>query len=188
MPKFADLFARLDLDYEAKNRVLNEMAEAAGWRVLHAGDSVQLAPCGRSIVITGVVWSKPDLETLDQLAALKLSNAWFFNPDRVPPDQRVLPGAGNLLATPGLAEYDGELLVSFLQGGLAHERVAFVGPAFHGEMKREVMMAYPIAAADGGGSLSLPARLPNRAASEATGVWRRCRIYCGAGFQPARCL
>jgi hypothetical protein len=70
-------------------------------------------------VISGATWSRPDLEALDELAARDTdgTRVWFFNPDHVFPDERILPGAPPIRQTPALAEYSGEQLVAFLQGG-----------------------------------------------------------------------
>jgi len=99
--------------------LLNERAGAAGWTVLHPGESVRLDDVGHSIVISGVPWSKSDLEVLDELAARDTGDTrvWFFNPDDVFPDERILPGAPRMIQTPAMAEYSGSRLVDFVQGG-----------------------------------------------------------------------
>jgi hypothetical protein len=43
-------------------------------------------------------------------------SVWFFNPDYVFPDARILPGAPRMVSTPALAEYAGAQLVSFVPG------------------------------------------------------------------------
>jgi hypothetical protein len=95
------------------------LAEAVGWTVLHPGESIRLDKNGHSIVISGVTWSKPDLEVLDELATRNTggTRVWFFNPDYVFPDDRILPGTPRMVQTPALAEYSGEQLVAFVQGG-----------------------------------------------------------------------
>jgi hypothetical protein len=115
--RFIEIFDIQTLDHEYERIALTKMAEAAGWMVLHPGESVRFDD-GRSIVISGVTWSKPDLEVLDELASRDTGDApvWFFNPDYVFPDDRILPGTPRMLATPALAEYSGTRLVSFAQG------------------------------------------------------------------------
>ncbi|HTS47925.1 MAG TPA: hypothetical protein VMH05_08270, partial [Bryobacteraceae bacterium] len=61
MPRFALIFDSL-LDQESRIPMLDEMAKAAGWTVLQPGESIQLDEGTRSIVISGVTWSRPDLE------------------------------------------------------------------------------------------------------------------------------
>jgi len=120
MHRFADIFDAQSLDHQSEISTLNDRAQAAGWKVLHPGDSITLDDdSSRSIVISGVTWSKPDLELLDELASRDTSdtNVWFFNPDRVFPDERILPGASRLVQTPAMAEYSGKRLESFVQGG-----------------------------------------------------------------------
>ncbi len=98
---------------------------------MHAGESIRLGKSGRSIVISGVTWSKPDLELLDELAARDTvgTQVWFFNPDEVFPDDRILPGAPRMVQTPALAEYSGEQFVSFLQGGTVYGRIRDLFPS-----------------------------------------------------------
>jgi len=117
--RFGEIFEAQSLDHHFETRVLNERAAAAGWTVLHPGESVRLDDSARSIVISGVTWSKPDLEVLDELAARDTSDTrvWFFNPDDVFPDEHILPGAPRMIQTPVLAEYSGRRLVNFVQGG-----------------------------------------------------------------------
>jgi hypothetical protein len=57
---------------------------------LHSGESIRLDKSGPSIVVSGVTWSKPDLELLDELATRDTAGTqvWFFNPDQVFPDVR----------------------------------------------------------------------------------------------------
>ena len=119
VPRFISLFDAQTLDHRAETAALNELAESAGWVVLHAGDSIRLDKNSRAIVISGVTWSKPDLEVLDELATRDIGDTrvWFFNPDYVFPDERILPGAPRMVQTPALAEYSGEQLVAFVQGG-----------------------------------------------------------------------
>jgi len=104
---------------------LNERVGLAGWSVLHPGQVIRLEEGSRSIVISGVTWSKPDLCLLDELAALNSSGTrvWFFNPDRVFPDEKILPGAARMVQTPVLAEYSGKQLIRFTQGGHALTRI-----------------------------------------------------------------
>lgn len=45
------------------------------------------------------------------------TRVWFSNPDYVFPDDRILRGAPRMIETPVLAEYSGERLVAFVQGG-----------------------------------------------------------------------
>lgn len=119
MQRFADIFDAQSLDHRSETGALNERASAAGWTVLHPGESVWLDDSARSIVISGVTWSKPDLEVLDELAARDTSDTrvWFFNPDYVFPDEHVLPGGPRMATTPVLAEYAGRRLVNFVKGG-----------------------------------------------------------------------
>lgn len=119
MTRFEEIFDSQRLDDRSEWATLNGLAQAAGWTVLQAGESIGLDRDGHSIVISGVTWSKPDLEVLDELAARDTSGTrvWFFNPDSVFPDDRILPGAPRMLQTPVLAEYSGERLVAFVQGG-----------------------------------------------------------------------
>jgi hypothetical protein len=119
MEAFAKIFNGQSLDSRSGSNALNLRAAAAGWTVLHPGESVRLDDVGHSIVISGVPWSKPDLEVLDELAARDTGSTriWFFNPDDVFPDERILPGAPRMVQTPALAEYSGSRLVGFLQGG-----------------------------------------------------------------------
>lgn len=42
---------------------------------------------------------------------------WFFNLNAVFPDEHILPGAPPVIHTPVLAEYSGEQLVVFGEGG-----------------------------------------------------------------------
>jgi len=121
VPRFVSLFDAQTLDHRAETAALNELAEAVGWIVLQAGNSIGLDENGRAIVISGVTWSKPDLEVLDELATRDTggTRVWFFNPDYVFPDERILPGAPRMVQTPALAEYSGERLVAFVQGGSA---------------------------------------------------------------------
>jgi hypothetical protein len=85
---------------------------------LQPGESTHLDEDTRAIVISGVTWSKPDLEVLDELAARDTAGTrvWFFNPDYFFPDDRILPGAPRMIETPVLAEYSGKRLVAFAQG------------------------------------------------------------------------
>jgi hypothetical protein len=66
--RFVSLFDAQTLDHRTETAALNELAESVGWIVLHAGDSIRLDKNSRAIVISGVTWSKPDLEVLDELA------------------------------------------------------------------------------------------------------------------------
>jgi len=99
--------------------MLDDVAQAAGWIVLQPGESIRLDKGTHSIVISGVTWSRPDLEVLDELASRETASTrvWFFNPDHVFPNEGVLPGAPRMLQTPVLAEYSGRQLVTFTQGG-----------------------------------------------------------------------
>jgi len=119
MPRFAEMFDPQALDHQSNIGNLNKMAEAAGWIVLQPGQSIRLDRDGHSIVISGVTWSKQDLELLDELASRDTGSTrvWFFNPDHVAPDDRILPGAPRMGQTPALAEYTGEHLVAFIRGG-----------------------------------------------------------------------
>jgi len=69
MPRFAEMFDPQALDHQSNIGNLNKMAEAAGWIVLQPGQSIRLDRDGHSIVISGVTWSKQDLELLDELAS-----------------------------------------------------------------------------------------------------------------------
>lgn len=131
MQRFIEIFGAQTLDGRVESDTLNEMAESAGWTVLHAGESIRLDKGGRSIVISGVTWSKPDLELLDELATRDTvgTHVWFFNPDKVFPDDRILPGAPRMVQTPALAEYSGEQFVSFLQGGRVYGRIRDLFPS-----------------------------------------------------------
>ena len=119
MQRFLEIFGAQAIDHRAEAARLNELAESAGWTVLQPGELIHLDKNGHSIVISGVTWSKGDLEVLDELAARDLgrTRVWFFNPDYVFPDDRILPGAPRMIQTPALAEYSGEQLVAFVQGG-----------------------------------------------------------------------
>jgi hypothetical protein len=123
--RFAEIFDGQPLDFGSRAKALDGMAEAADWTVLYSGDSVRLADNTHSIAISGVPWSKPDLEVLDELAARDAANTrvWFFNPDKVFPDARILPAAPRMLQTPTLAEYSGGRLVDFAQGGSVVDRI-----------------------------------------------------------------
>ena len=125
MPRFADIFHSQSGDHQSEMRTLNELAQAAGWTVLQPQESIHLHDDSRAIVISGVTWSKPDLEVLDELASHDTAGTrvWFFNPDCVFPDERILPGARPMIQTPVLAEYSGTRLVSFVQGGSVSEGV-----------------------------------------------------------------
>lgn len=119
MSRFAEIFGTQSLDQQSKANELNDRAQAAGWTVLHPGDSIRLDDEAHTIVISGVTWSKPDLEVLDELAARNTADArvWFFNPDYVFADERILPGAPQMRYTPVLAEYTGKQLIAFVQDG-----------------------------------------------------------------------
>ena len=119
MPRFAEIFDAHSPDGRPEAARLNAMADAVGWTVLQPGQSIVLDRGGHAIVISGVTWSKPDLEVLDELASRDTggTRVWFFNPDCVFPDDRILPGATRMVQTPALAEYSGEQLVAFVQGG-----------------------------------------------------------------------
>ena len=119
MQRFIEIFGAQTMDGRAESDTLNALAESAGWFLLHPGESIRLDKSDRSIVISGVTWSKPDLELLDELATRDTvgTQVWFFNPDQVFPDDRILPGAPRMVQTPALAEYSGEQLVAFVQGG-----------------------------------------------------------------------
>ncbi len=121
MQRFVEIFSAHTLDGRAEAATLNELAESVGWIVLQPGDSIRLDKTSHSIVISGVTWSQPDLEVLDELANRDTgrTRVWFFNPDNVFPDDRILPGAPRMRQTPALAEYSGEQLVAFVQGGSA---------------------------------------------------------------------
>jgi hypothetical protein len=114
MPRFIEIFDAQTLDHSSETNTLNDRARAAGWDVLHPGEMICLDDETPSIVISGVTWSKPDLELLDELATRDTSGTrvWFFNPDYVFPDERVLPDAPRMIQTPILAEYAGKRLVS----------------------------------------------------------------------------
>ena len=92
MARFAEIFNAQSLYSQSGTDSLNDMARAAGWTVLEPGESICLDESTRSIVISGVTWSKPDLELLDELAARETvgTRVWFFNPDYVFPDDRIL--------------------------------------------------------------------------------------------------
>jgi hypothetical protein len=94
------------------------MAEAVGWTVLQPGEAIRLDEDGHSVVISGVTWSKPDLEVLDELPSRETSSTRvrFFNPDYVFPDDRILPKA-RMIRTPVLAEYWSKELAALVQGG-----------------------------------------------------------------------
>jgi hypothetical protein len=114
MPIFAGVFHVQSPDGESEIRSLNDKARAVGWTVLLPGDSITLDDdSSRSIVIGGVTWSKPDLEVLDELASCNTSGTkvWFFNPDRVFPGERILPGVSRMIRTRAMAEYSGKRLV-----------------------------------------------------------------------------
>jgi hypothetical protein len=131
MRLFADIHDAHSLDGESEISTLNDRAQATGWKVLHPGDSITLDDdSSRSIVISGVTWSKPDLEVLDDLASRATSDTkvWFFNPDRVFPDERILPGASRMVQTPAMAEYSGKRLVAFAQGGSVIDRIRNLFP------------------------------------------------------------
>jgi hypothetical protein len=130
MQRFVEIFGAQTLDGRAESDTLDQLAESAGWSVLHPGESIRLDKSGRSIVISGVTWSKPDLELLDELATRDTvgTHVWFFNPDHVFPDDRILPGAPRMVQTPAVAEYSGQQFVSFLQGGRVHGRVRELFP------------------------------------------------------------
>lgn len=125
MARFSDIFNAQTLDHKAETNTLNDRAQAVGWDVLHTGESIHLSDETASIVISGVTWSKPDLEVLDELASRDTfdTQVWFFNPDDVFPDERILPSAPLMVQTPVLAEYVGRRLVSFLQGGSVIDRI-----------------------------------------------------------------
>jgi hypothetical protein len=129
--RFVEIFGEQTLDGRVEFETMHEMAESAGWTVLRPGELIRLDESGRSIVISGVTWSKPDLELLDELATRDTvgTQVWFFNPDQVFPDDRILPGAPRMVQTPALAEYSGEQLVSFLQGGRVHGRIRDLFPS-----------------------------------------------------------
>ncbi len=91
MQRFSDIFHAQTTDGESKARTLDQMAQAAGWTVLHPGDKIHLEEGLDSIVITGVTWSIPDLEALDELAAREAGKVWFFNLDGVFPDGGIWP-------------------------------------------------------------------------------------------------
>jgi hypothetical protein len=119
MSRFAEIFDAQSLDHRAETGALNERAQAAGWTVLHPGESIRLDDDTHTIVISGVTWSKPDLQVLDELASRDTADTqvWFFNPDYVFPDERILPGASRMIQTPAMAEYAGKRLIAFVQGG-----------------------------------------------------------------------
>lgn len=131
MRLFADIFDAQSLDGESEISMLNDRAQAVGWTVLHPGDSINLDDDSfRSIVISGVTWSKPDLELLDELASRDTTGTavWFFNPDRVFPDDRILPGASRMTQTPAMAEYSGKHIVAFVQGGSVVDEIRKLFP------------------------------------------------------------
>jgi hypothetical protein len=68
VPRFADIFDAHTIDHQWKTDQQNHKAEAAGWIVLHPVESVCLDG-GWSIVISGVPWSKPYFDVLDELAS-----------------------------------------------------------------------------------------------------------------------
>jgi hypothetical protein len=119
MARFSEIFHQQTLNHRSEAKTLNDLARATGWNVLDPGEAIRLDDETPSIVICGVTWSKPDLELLDELATRDTSGTrvWFFNPDYVFPDERILPGAPRMVQTPILAEYEGKRLVAFLQGG-----------------------------------------------------------------------
>lgn len=125
MRRFAEIFHAQTLDHQREARTLNELAHAAGWTVLQPGESISLNDQAEAIVISGVTWSEPDLEVLDELAARDTGNTqvWFFNIDSVFPDERILPGAPRVIETPVLAEYTGKRLSCFGQGGGVRARI-----------------------------------------------------------------
>ena len=128
--RFIEVFGAQTLDGRVESDALNKMAESVGWNVLRPGESIRLDKSGRSIVISGVTWSKPDLELLDELATRETvgTQVWFFNPDQVFPDDRILPGAPRMVQTPVLAEYSGEQFISFLQRGRVYGRIRDLFP------------------------------------------------------------
>jgi hypothetical protein len=119
VPGFAEIFDAESLDHKSKTHTLNDTAQSVGWIVLQPGESICLEEDTSSIVISGVTWSKPDLDVLDELAARETAGTrvWFFNPDYVFPDDRILPGVPRMVTTPVLAEYSGKRLGAFVQGG-----------------------------------------------------------------------
>lgn len=119
MSRFADIFDSQSLDHESETSALNERARAAGWTVLHPGESIRLDDDTHTIVISGVTWSRLDLQVLDELASRDTADTriWFFNPDYVFPDERSLPGTPRMIQTPAMAEYAGKRLIAFMQGG-----------------------------------------------------------------------
>jgi hypothetical protein len=116
---FSGIFDAQSIDLNRRADILDGTAESAGWVVLHSGQSITLEEGIHAIVISGVPWSRPDLELLDELAArdTEETRVFFFNPDRVFPDERILPGASRMIQTPAMAEYAGKRLVAFTQGG-----------------------------------------------------------------------
>lgn len=64
-------------------------------------------------IVSGMTSRKRDLEVQDELAPRKTDGTriWFFNPDYVFPDDRILPGVRRMVQTPALAEYSGSRLV-----------------------------------------------------------------------------
>ena len=131
MQRFVDVFDAQKLDRSFATAALNEKAGSVGWSVLHPGDSIRLEDNTHSVVISGLTWSQPDLEVLDELAARELGDTrvWFFNLDVVFPDERILPGAPRVIYTPVLAEYSGNELVVFGQGGGVMARIRNRFPA-----------------------------------------------------------
>jgi hypothetical protein len=131
MRLFADIFDSHSLDGQPEISLLNDRAQAVGWTVLNPGDSIKLGDdSSRSIVISGMTWSKPDLELLDELASRDTTDTgvWLFNPDRVFPDERILPGASRMTQTPAMAEYSGKHLVAFVQGASVVDRIRKLFP------------------------------------------------------------
>jgi hypothetical protein len=129
--RFAEIFFAQTLDHQREERTLNELAHAAGWSVLQPGESISLNDEADAIVISGVTWSKPDLDVLDELAVRDTGDTrvWFFNIDSVFPDGRILPGAPRVLETPVLAEYTGRRLSCFGQGSGVRARIQSRFPA-----------------------------------------------------------
>ncbi len=130
MPRFTEIYDAQTMDHKSEASALNERAHAAGWDVLHPGDLICLDEETPSIVISGLTWSKPDLEVLDELAKRDTcgTRVWFFNPDYVFPDERILPAAPRFHQTPVMVEYAGKRLAVFSQGRGVIDRIRKLFP------------------------------------------------------------
>ena len=131
--RFEDVFGLRCADGNYDTHALDDLAQSAGWNVLRPGDAVVLKEKIYLIVISGVVWSRPDLAVLDELAAGRVDKTtiWFFNPDVVFPDARILPGTRLPVQTPILAEYTGTQLSAFTMGAGVRKRIRILFPPTH---------------------------------------------------------